>query len=50
MPFKDVVGNGAKDAPAHIDATLLNVSVVGELTVTVNVVIVAHCPEAGVKM
>ena len=50
MPFSDVVGKAAKDAPEQIAATGPNVGVMFGLTVMVNVAVVAHCPAAGVKV
>ena len=50
MPLLDVVGNGANTAPEQIGPTALNVGVMFELTVIVNVVVVAHCPAVGVKV
>ena len=50
MPFSDVVGNGANAAPVQIAATGLKVGVTGELTVIASVVVVAHCPAAGVNV
>ena len=50
MPLLEVVGNGFKVPPEQIDATAVNVGVTLGLTVIVNVVEVAHCPPAGVKV
>ena len=50
IPSIDVVGNGDNSAPEQIAATGLNVGVVFGLTVTVNVVVVAHWPAVGVKV
>jgi hypothetical protein len=50
MPLLEVVGNGAKVAPEHIGATAVNVGVTFGLTVTVKVVVVAHCPGSGVNV
>ena len=50
IPLLEVVGNGAKVAPEHIDATALNVGVIFGLTVIVNVVLFAHCPAVGVNV
>ena len=49
-PLSDVVGNGANAAPEQIEATGLRVGVRGELTVMVNVAVVAHCPAVGVNV
>ena len=46
----DVVGNATSAAPEQIGATAVNVGVIFALTVTVNVVVVAHCPAVGVKV
>ncbi len=45
----EVVGN-VKLPPAQMGATWLNVGVVGELTITVIVAEVAHCPTVGVNV
>ena len=50
IPSIDVVGNGDNSAPEQIAATGLNVGVKFGLTVTVNVVVVAHWPAVGVKV
>ena len=50
IPFVDVVGKVGAVAPEHIAAMALNVGVMFGLTVTVNVVVVAHCPADGVKV
>ena len=50
IPLVDVVGNGASGSPEHIAATGLNAGTVSILTVTGNVVMVAHCPTPGVKV
>ena len=42
MPLLEVVGSADSVAPAHIGATALNVGVILELTVIVNVAVVAH--------
>lgn len=51
MPFVDVVGKAGTLAPAHIVTLVpkVNVGVMFGLTVTLNVVVVAHCPASGVK-
>ena len=46
----DVVGNAANGSPEQMGVTALNVGVMFGLTVMVNVVVVAHCPAAGVKV
>jgi hypothetical protein len=50
MPLLDVAGNAANAAPEQIGATGVNVGVMFGLTVTVNVVVVAHWPAVGVKV
>jgi hypothetical protein len=50
MPFVEVVGNADKIAPEQIGATAVNVGVMFELTVIVNVAVVAHCPAVGVNV
>ena len=50
MPLLEVVGSAVRVAPAHIDATAVNVGVMFGLTVMVNVVVVAHCPAVGVNV
>ena len=50
MPLVEVVGSGVSGSPEHIAVTGLNVGVISELTVMVNVVVVAHCPAVGVNV
>ena len=50
MPLLDVVGKADNVAPEQIGATAVNVGVVLGLTVTVKVVVVAHCPAVGVNV
>jgi len=50
IPLLDVVGNGFNVPPEQMDATAVNVGVIFGLTVIVIVVVVAHCPAAGVKV
>ena len=50
IPLLEVVGNGDKGSPLHIGFTAVKVGVVGEFTVIVMVVLVAHCPPVGVKV
>ena len=50
IPLVEVVGNGASTAPEQIAATAANVGVTLGVTVMVNVVVVAHCPAAGVNV
>ena len=50
MPSLDVPGSGFKVPPEQIGATAVNVGVTLGLTVTVNVVVVAHCPTVGVNV
>ena len=49
MPLLDVVGK-VIEVPAHMGATAVNVGVTLGLTVTVYVVVVAHCPLSGVNV
>ena len=52
IPFVDVVGNVGTVPPEHIVSVVpkLNVGVIFGLTVTVNVVVVAHNPAVGVNV
>ena len=52
MPLSDVAGSEGTEPPAQIDKDVpkLNVGVVFELTTTLNVAAVAHCPEDGVNV
>ena len=50
MPFVDVVGKTGDALPEHIGATAANVGVVCGVTVTINVLVVAHCPAEGVNV
>lgn len=50
MPLSDVVGSAESVAPEQIGATGVNVGVAFGLTVIVKVVVVAHCPAAGVNV
>ena len=50
MPLVEVVGRTGAVAPLHIAATGVKVGVIFGLTVTVNVVVVAHSPAVGVKV
>lgn len=51
-PLSDVVGNAGAVPPAQIVrlGPKLNVGMLFELTVTVNDVVVAHCPALGVNV
>ena len=49
-PFSEVVGNAFSVPPEQIGATVENAGVMFGLTVTVKVVVVAHCPAVGVKV
>lgn len=51
-PLSDVVGNAGTVPPAQIVNVVpkLNVGIVFGVTVTVNVVVVPHCPALGVKV
>lgn len=46
----EVVGNAVSISPEQIAGTAVNVGVTAELTVIVNVVVVAHCPASGVNV
>ncbi len=46
----EVFGKAAKEPPAQIAATCVNVGVVGRFTVMVIVVVEAHKPAVGVKV
>ena len=50
IPFVDVVGSVGATAPLQIGAIGLKVGNTEGLTVTVSVVVVAHCPTPGVKV
>ena len=50
MPLFDVVGKAANGSPEQIGATAVNVGVTLGLMVMVSVVVVAHCPAAGVNV
>ena len=50
IPLVEVVGNIGARLPAHIGGTGLNVGKTLLMTVTVNVVDVAHCPAVGVNV
>ena len=50
IPLFEVVGKAFKVPPEQIGATALNVGVDCGFTVTVNVVVAAHCPAFGVKV
>jgi hypothetical protein len=50
MPLADVVGSVGAIDPVQIGFTAAKVGVILELTITVNVVVAAHCPTAGVKV
>ena len=50
IPLLDVAGSTGVADPLHIGAIGLKVGVILELTVTVAVVVVAHCPAAGVNV
>ena len=51
-PLLEVAGSVGTLAPAHIlkDGPKLNVGVITGLTVTLKVVVVAHCPDVGVNV
>jgi len=50
IPFIDVNGNKGEIAPLQIGVTAAKVGVMIGFTVTVNDVVVAHCPASGVKI
>jgi len=50
MPLLEVVGNGFNVPPEQMGAIALKVGVIFGLTVMVRVVVVAHCPAAGVNV
>ena len=52
MPFVEVAGSAGTTPPAHMVNAVpkSNVGVMFGLTVTVNVVVVAHCPAVGVNV
>ena len=50
MPLVDVNGNTGATEPEQIGATAVKVGVTLGVTVTVNVVVVAHWPASGVKV
>ena len=50
IPLVDVVGSVMAGAPSQIGAMAAKVGVIFGLTVTDNVVVVAHCPAVGVKV
>ena len=49
-PFLEVVGSGVAVAPWHKGPTGSKVGVTEVVTVTLSVVVVPHCPAAGVKV
>jgi hypothetical protein len=50
IPLFEAVGNADRFAPEQIGETAVNAGITFELTVTDNVVVVAHCPAVGVKV
>ena len=50
MPLVEVVGRTGAGAPLQIGATALKIGVTPGLTVTINVVVEAHCPALGVNV
>ena len=50
IPFVDVVGSVGATAPLQMGAIALKVGNTEGLTVTVSVVVVVHCPTAGVNV
>ena len=49
-PLVDVVGNTGAAEPLHIGAAAVNAGRVEGFTVTVSVIVVAHCPADGVNV
>ena len=49
-PLIEVVGRSGAVALGHIGAMTLNIGMTLGLTVTVNVVVDAHCPASGVNV
>jgi hypothetical protein len=51
-PLPDVVGSVGTVPPVQMESEVpnINVGVMFGLTVTLNVAVVAHCPEPGVKV
>jgi hypothetical protein len=50
IPFVEVAGKTGAVDPEHIGAIAANVGTAFGFTVTINVVVVAHCPAFGVKV
>jgi hypothetical protein len=50
IPFVDMAGSGGATEPLQIGAMAANVGIVPLVTVTVSVVVFAHCPAFGVKV
>ena len=50
MPFVEVGGSVCATDPVQIGFTAAKVGVILELTVTSNVVVVAHCPAVGINV
>ena len=50
IPLFDVVGRAVSVVPEQIGATAVNVGVIFGFTTIVKVVVVAHCPAAGVNV
>jgi hypothetical protein len=52
IPFEEVVGSTGTVAPAQIESDVpkLNAGVIIGFTVTLKVVVAAHCPAVGVKV
>jgi hypothetical protein len=48
--FVEVVGKTGAGSPEHIAATALKVGVISGLTVTANIVEIAHCPASGTNV
>jgi hypothetical protein len=50
IPFKEFVGNTGAALPEQIGGTVLKAGVIRGLTITVNMVVSAHCPAVGVNV
>jgi hypothetical protein len=50
IPFVDIAGSVGGTVPAQIAGTVLKVGNTEVVTVTVSIVVVAHCPAPGVNV
>jgi len=50
IPLVEIIGNAFSTAPEQIAGTWVKTGVILELTVTVSVVVAAHCPAPGVNV